>query len=143
MIFFIQNDLMVWCTCTFSVILFYWLPHIPGNSCACMVMAGWPINLTILFLGRIRHGLSGLQALSVYLSVMQSLVPIPHVHVYKWVGKNDHTIIHDHSEIFHKRIMLDQMIVPVTSCTRPTLIRLRCFSYNVIFAKVVLLAFPK
>ena len=32
MIVFIQNDLMVWCTCTFSVILFCWLLYIPGNG---------------------------------------------------------------------------------------------------------------
>ena len=63
---FIQNDLMVWCTRTFSEILFCWMLYIPGNSYACMVMAGWPTNLTILFVGRFTHSLSGLQVLSIY-----------------------------------------------------------------------------
>ena len=68
------------------------------------------------------------------------------MYMYKWVGENDHRIIHDHYEIFHKRMMLDQMIVPVTSWSQVEYMYLsdwNGFSDNVIFTKVVLLFIPK
>ena len=86
-----------------------------------MVMAGWPTNLTILFLGRLRHSLSGLQVLSVYLSAMQSLVSALHVQV-KFSAEDDARPDDSTSDFL---------------ISSQTLIRQKCFSDNVIFAKIV------
>ena len=82
---------------------------------SCIVMAGWPTNLTIYFSSAGLGTVYVAYKYSVSIVLLCSHRYLLYMYMYKRVGENEHRTIHDHSEIFHKRMMLDQMIIPVTS----------------------------